>query len=356
MLLWFGCDQRQHAMPFKPRVIVIWHGLPAYGANAVRALCAHYGADCVLCVVTVANGMLCNPHQHVPCQVVVGRSDDPGLLAAVCLDNLRLILKTGWHLSAAETLVDRSLRLPSALRPKIVMLTDTIYLPTIRKLFGPVYFRLFKLLRNHAVMVPGIRSLNYMRAFGFRERAIGTGLYFADPNVFTPAPKEKLMLFVGQLNERKGVPELLSAWARFTITHPEWKMAVFGAGAWAERVVGSTIDYQGKADSHQIAFSLGKAHALLLPSRIDHWGVVLHEAALCAALPCGSVFAGATTDLLPPEYGNCVFQRVTEREIYARLVLIAGLWGSVDRQLVRERALQFTKEKFISELQRITVQ
>lgn len=148
-----------------------------------------------------------------------------------------------------------------------------------------------------AALVPGVAGRAYARRVGFADARIFEGLYTCDAVLFRPvgqarhqsatdAPWPPVFLFVGQFIPRKGVDTLLDAYRRYRAASSQpWELWCVGAGPLRDSLTGQAglrvFDF---ADPASCAAMMGEAGALVLPSRLDHWGVVIHEAA-CAGLP-----------------------------------------------------------------------
>ena len=110
-----------------------------------------------------------------------------------------------------------------------------------------------------------------------------------------------VFLFVGELNRRKGVDILLTAFAAL-VSHVPWAGLILvgndtSGGAYqrmAERLrLGQNAFFRGPVPSAHIASVVLPADVVVLPSRFDGWGIVLNEAAslgkaLIATESCGA--------------------------------------------------------------------
>ena len=163
--------------------------------------------------------------------------------------------------------------------------------------YGMLRGRLGALRDYDAALVAGVTSHEYARRIGFSEDRIFEGLLTCDASVFrevgivrhaSSASKDwpQVFLFVGQFIPRKGLDVLLEAYGRYRQrTVAPWELWCVGAGPLRDRLDGQlgvrVIDFVAPAECAQL---MGQAGAFVLPSRIDHWGVVIHEAT-CAGLP-----------------------------------------------------------------------
>lgn len=105
-------------------------------------------------------------------------------------------------------------------------------------------------------------------------------------------------LFVGQLIERKGVSELLDAFARLE----DGELYVAGDGPLQPLVSlaaeNGRVRYVGQVDRPALQRLYSESDVLVLPSRYEVWGLVINEA-LAHGLPVIATRAvGAVDDLL----------------------------------------------------------
>jgi glycosyltransferase involved in cell wall biosynthesis len=166
-----------------------------------------------------------------------------------------------------------------------------------RDSYGMIRGRLGALRYYDAALVAGAVSHAYARRVGFSENRIFEGLLTCDAGLFRPigiarhqappeAPWPRVFLFVGQFIPRKGLDVLLDAYRRYRAATPDpWDLWCAGAGPLRELLEGQpgvrVLDFVPPAECARL---MGQAGAFVLPSRIDHWGIVIHEAA-CAGLP-----------------------------------------------------------------------
>jgi glycosyltransferase involved in cell wall biosynthesis len=113
------------------------------------------------------------------------------------------------------------------------------------------------------------------------------------------------LLYVGQLNERKGIvpfAESLSAWAA---SRPERhvEFSIIGAGPLRERIAmietptNLKLELLGERSFQEIAAAYAASGILAFPTLADEWGMVVNEA-LAAGLPVlGSEYSQAAAEL-----------------------------------------------------------
>jgi glycosyltransferase involved in cell wall biosynthesis len=175
--------------------------------------------------------------------------------------------------------------------------------------------------RNYGfAFVPGTAGAAYARYIGFPANRISQGLYTCDTGLFRPVGQARhqvggstewprVFLFLGQFIERKGIDLLIDAYHRYRecTLHP-WELWCVGSGPLEKMIEGvpgvRRLPFHPSAECARL---MGEVGALILPSRWDHWGVVIHEAT-CAGLPIiASRGCGAIYDLVVEERNGYTF-------------------------------------------------
>jgi len=166
-----------------------------------------------------------------------------------------------------------------------------------RDTHGMARGRLGALRSYDAAFVAGQAAHEYARRVGFPEGRIFQGLYTCDAELFRPVGVSRhapgavgtwpsVFLFVGQFIPRKGLDTLREAYRRYRRhSSAPWELWCAGAGPQRSLLDGEVgvrvLDFVAPRECAQL---MAQAGAFVLPSRMDHWGVVIHEAT-CAGLP-----------------------------------------------------------------------
>lgn len=140
-----------------------------------------------------------------------------------------------------------------------------------------------------AVMVPSDRTEFFARRLGFGEGEVIRGSLCADTSVFGSGPRSgdelagrRRFLAGLRLVHHKGADVLADAYRRYRPTVDEpWELAVAGIGPMASELEGvEGVRMLGFRQPSDMAAEMLTSSCLVVPSRIDPYGVVLHEAAL----------------------------------------------------------------------------
>jgi glycosyltransferase involved in cell wall biosynthesis len=183
-----------------------------------------------------------------------------------------------------------------------------------------------------AVFVCGALGRIYAKKLGFPDQAIFEGLYTCDTDMFRPvglsrhleAPQDewpRVFLFVGQYIRRKGLDILLKAYQTYRqqASHP-WELWLIGSGE-MENDIGEApgVRNLGMKSPSQVAEIMRQAGCFVLPSRVDNWGVVIHEAANAGLPILASSMCGASVELVQSGFNGYVFP-INDEIILARLL------------------------------------
>ena len=170
-----------------------------------------------------------------------------------------------------------------------------------------------QLLRGYsAALVAGSRSLDYLLELGIEADVIhqpwdvvDNGLIAqlaAQAELRLSTEEERPFLCVGRLIPEKNHAVLLKAYAQYQLKGGARELLLVGHGPLAEFIRAecaklprpSSVKLIPFLELEQLATIYGQAHALVLPSRKDTWGLVVNEA-MAAGLPsivssaCGCV-------------------------------------------------------------------
>jgi glycosyltransferase involved in cell wall biosynthesis len=152
------------------------------------------------------------------------------------------------------------------------------------------------------VFVPGSEGQAVASTWGYRPGEIATGLLGADPSLFYPGPpletRPREVTFVGQLIPRKNVLGAAKAFIASAAPLDGWQLRIVGSGELEAELPGhQSIVHQGFVQPPDLAYLLRQSRCLVLPSLEEHWGLVVHEAALCGCAVLLSDRVGAASDL-----------------------------------------------------------
>lgn len=205
----------------------------------------------------------------------------------------------------------RSYRLcASALRGRTirVLCMDNQWLRTPRQVLGIATRPLYVQRCFDRVFLPGERQERFARKLGFAAAEIDRGFYSADVERFTGIPPledddRRAFLFVGRLVQSKGIDVLTDAYARYrSEVDDPWDLVVAGTGVLPPGLASlEGVHALGFVQPGELPGLFARASALVLPSRFEPWGVVVHEAVCAGLLVLTTDRVGAADDLVEHE-------------------------------------------------------
>jgi glycosyltransferase involved in cell wall biosynthesis len=185
-----------------------------------------------------------------------------------------------------------------------------------------------------AVFVPGERSESFARRLGFSGAQIIRGSNTADVDVFDRGPRDvaelaaaRRFLFSGRLMPYKAVPTLIEAYQRYrAATDDPWDLDVVGIGELQHLLEGQPgVRMHGFISPTEMSELMHSTTCLVLPSMIDFFGVVVHEAALSGQLLICSDGVGATPYLLQDGFNGWTVPAGDAGALAAALGRVAAL-------------------------------
>lgn len=281
-------------------ILFLWPGFPDYAARCIGAL-RETGAA-VEVVATRPSIPIEGMEASLGQKVYWIDGDSPTSLNELGVPRPRIVFVGGFFLRAFQSIAEyaRDAGIP------IVLMSDMNWTGRWRqRLADTLRYKLMVKPRPDGWFVPGKAGRRYARAMGWADECIFEGLYAADPFLFHGGPalieRPMRIQFVGQFIGRKGVIPLIEAFIRVAGEAPEWELHLCGSGPLQdnlprhERVI--VDDFM---QPRELAAKLRQARLLALPSREEHWGVVVHEAVSCGCALLLSEEVGAAADFSAP--------------------------------------------------------
>jgi glycosyltransferase involved in cell wall biosynthesis len=296
----------------RPRIAILWQGMAGYSHAAFTAL-AQRGVDVVVFHRTlranqpfdgdrITDGLRAHEWRGSP--------DADELEAALDEFGPHAMLVSSWHIGPYRRAARR--RREATLR---ILCMDNQWWATPRQLVGVVSSPLLVRPAYDAVYLPGDRAADFARKLGFSDERIVRGIYSCDHPRFDAVAEARgsdlparAFVFVGRLEREKGIDVLVEGYRRYReLTDDPWPLLVGGVGSEAPRLAGAPgVDAIGFVQPDRLPDLLARSGCLVLPSRFEPWGVVVHEAA-SVGLPvvCTSV-VGAASRLVLDGYNGVI--------------------------------------------------
>lgn len=280
-----------------------WAGFPQYGARCVRAFVESTDEEVVV-VATPPRVPIAGMDEICGCRVVWVPENDPRKLGELLGGRLpRVLTVPGWMLGNYNRYADEV----RAAGGRVIAGVDNNFAGFgLKQLLKALRFRLFQRRRFDGFWVPGRAGVRLLRFYGVPETKIFTNLYAADGALFCDGDplvkRAKRIVYVGQFVARKNVLRMCRAFAR---TNPgDWTLALYGSGELKGRLAAFAAEQGGRVEVHDfvqpeaLAAVYRSARFFCLPSVEEHWGLVVHEAALSGCGLLLSEAVGAAEDML----------------------------------------------------------
>lgn len=283
-------------------ICIAWHGFPQYAARCVGAFVVST-SERVVVVATKPKVPIAGMESCCRCEIRwVDETTCSDTLMELLGECPRVLVMTGWGIPLFNRFRDEA-RDQGA---RIIGMVDNNFCFSLHEIVKSFRFRI--LIRRHydAFFVPGKSGRKLLRFYGVPDRLITEGMYSADASIFhdgkplTERPKK--IIYVGQFVERKNVVRMCEAF-NCANSNGEWSLDLYGTGPLRE-VLSQTIKQSGRQTIFlhdflqpvDLAEKYREARAFCLPSVEEHWGLVVHEAALSGCVLLLSEAVGASMD------------------------------------------------------------
>lgn len=251
------------------------------------------------------------------------------------VDRLRpdVVFVTSWNHGAY-------MRIASAWRHRALrlMMMDNPWLGTPKQWAGLVASRVYIKPAVDVVFLPNERQRVFARKLGFGEGQIWYGVNGCDQPRFEAAATDQVggmsrigrprsFLYVGRLLPSKGVDVLLEAYAgyRRRVEDP-WPLRIVGAGPLARSVAGvDGVVASGFEQPRTMPSVFAAATCFVLPSIVEPWGTVIHEATASGLPVICTTACGAWVDLVRDRYNGFVVAPGCVQDLADAMVLVTTM-------------------------------
>lgn len=219
----------------------------------------------------------------------------PGLskaLAGICAEtNPSLLHDHGlWlHMNHVAATVTRRLKIRRVVSPRGMLDDWSMQYRGWKKRIAWSAYQRDDLSSASAFSVTSAREAACVRQLGFRQpiAIVPNGIDLPDPPSHTPSQDgERRLLFMSRIHPKKGLLDLVRAWAR--INHTGWKLVIAGPdeggylsvvrSAVNEAGMQQSVDFIGAVDGVEKERTLRSASLFVLPTYSENFGIVVGEA------------------------------------------------------------------------------
>lgn len=271
--------------------------------------------------------------------------DYSGMIKLVEKINPNIIFVSGWmdkkYLKIAAKFKNKNI--------PVVVGSDTQWESTFRKNIASIIFKYtYKKCFTH-IWVSGPFQYEYAKKLGFTNNEIIFNLYTADVDAFSENVKKtsdkkysKNFLFLGRLEEIKGISCLLQAWESI-VDKKGWTLTFMGNGSLKTEIEKSTdVVLKNFMQPNDLINEIQKYGFLILPSLKEPWALVIHEA-MSAGLPVlASDVCGAGAVFIVPNYTGYTFKSNNVEDLKSKIKNILNM-TEVKLNRMSDNALERSK-------------
>jgi glycogen(starch) synthase len=191
---------------------------------------------------------------------------------------------------------------------------------------------------RHATAVTGCSDFTLRdarRRFGLAQTKAQVIFNGVDSAEIEPShvaqPFERYVVALGRVVRKKGFDLLIDAFARVAGTHPDLGLVIGGDGMDADALrqqavrlgLEDRVHFTGKLDRAQVAGLLSGAEMLVMPSRLEPFGIVALEG-WRAGIPIIVTSQGGASEFVQHEVSGIVVDPENTAELAGALTLLAG--------------------------------
>jgi glycosyltransferase involved in cell wall biosynthesis len=335
------------------RVAVMWTHLSGYLNACLKALAATEGVELFVSNIRAVSEAPYDEQQFAWIQNRYqweGGADAAELLQSVEQFGPDVILSSGWNIPAHRHVLEkfrgRAVRLISL---------DNQWRGTFRQWLGVLVARWYLHPLCDALFVAGDRQALFARKLGYSKGRILRGVLSCDQEKFAAiwrarkaSPAEaRAFVYVGRFAAVKGLDVLVAAYRQYRAEASEpWPLRCYGAGplqGLLENVEG--IEIKGFCQPENLPGVMLGAACLILPSTVEPWGLVVHEAASSGLAIICTDAVGASAHLVLEGTNGYIVKTGDARELAAAMLKFGGL-SAQERRAMGENSnrlsLQFT--------------
>lgn len=207
---------------------------------------------------------------------------------------------------------------------------------TLKQRLGVVFMKIyFKKYFSH-MWVAGPYQFEFAKRLGFKNKDIIFNLYSADVQKFYLPTKDCIIkplnfLFVGRLEEVKGIRDLLLAWDSFPFKS-ECSLTIIGDGSLEPLVKkNNSVIHHHFLQPADLIEKIKGCDCFILPSLFEPYGVVIHEFVCARMAIIASDKCGAAPMFVIPGHNGYIFKSGNFKSLLEKMVLV---YNKTDKELL----------------------
>ena len=291
-----------------------WHGFPQYGARCVAEFVRSTTEE-VAVIATRPSVPVKGMDELAGCPVHWIDLNSDVTIKGILGEIPRVLTVPGWSFPFYNRFRDE-VRLDGG---RVIAGCDNDFTFSFKEILKAIRFRLFLRNKYDGFWVPGKAGRRLMRFYGAPAQLVYSPSYSADVSVFSDGEpleaREKRILFVGQFIDRKNVLMLCEAFLKANVGNG-WTLELCGCGVLRDKLPNHpNIVIHDFVQPEALAAIYRKARIFCLPSKEEHWGLVVHEAALSGCVLLLSNRIGAAADFLEEGVNGYSFSPFSIRQM-----------------------------------------
>jgi glycosyltransferase involved in cell wall biosynthesis len=271
-----------------------------------------------------------------------------------------IFLITGWGI--ISILITCLLKIN--LNLKVICVVDNIY-HNSRKQNLAIFFKIGKILDliYKGYFVPGRLSYIFLKKLGV-SKPIYLKSYGASKKIFYQKKnilhKKNEFIFVGLISKRKASSTLIKAYKAYKDQGGTWELRLVGdieKGVEIFDFKSIGIIHQKFLQPNELNETLNKSKCFILPSKLDHWGTVLCEAAATGMVLLGSSKAGSSYDLIDNGSNGFIFDPNLENisKLMHKIEKLDNTWLEKAEKISIMKSFNFTEYSYKNSLEKMLI-
>lgn len=343
-----------------------WCGFPQYGARCVKGFVDTHCDEDIIVVATKPKVPIQGMEKLSGCPVywIDSQRGIDEQLPWLNIQNIRVLFLDGWCCKPFNDMANRVRRGAG----KVICMVDNnlqyhqflgMRIISFLEVLKAIRFRLLLRWRYDGYFVPGIAGVKLMKYYGVPLSKVRRGFYAADEMLFHNGnglnKRERKVIYVGQFCDRKNVLRMVKAFMSAKGCE-DWRLELYGNGPLRDKIEELSERSNGHVkvfdflQPEQLAEKYREARVFCLASVEEHWGLVVHEAALSGCALCVSNRVGAGEDFISNANGR-LFNPYSQEEMAAAFSELFS-WSDEQFSVAQVESLKLADNASISEFAR----